>query len=288
LRGAASIYAGILRTVCALDRPGPLYDKSIQSRSAPLKRRIEIDHRRNRTMIRLTKVFKTYAQEAGSFTALQETDLVIERGEFVAVMGPSGSGKSTLLQLLGGLDLPTSGSVEVDGTPLHQLSEHERTLFRRSNVGFVFQNYQLLPVMTVAENVALAMAANKVPKADIRARVAELLQEVGLADKADQFPSRLSGGQQQRVAIARALAMKPRLILADEPTGNLDRTTGAGVLALLSRLHREEGITVVMVTHDEEAAKSADRIIRIRDGAIVRDEAWMPAHVAAAKGGDRA
>jgi len=239
-------------------------------------------------MIRLTKVFKTYAQEAGSFTALQETDLVIERGEFVAVMGPSGSGKSTLLQLLGGLDLPTSGSVEVDGTPLHQLSEHERTLFRRSNVGFVFQNYQLLPVMTVAENVALAMAANKVPKADIRARVAELLQEVGLADKADQFPSRLSGGQQQRVAIARALAMKPRLILADEPTGNLDRTTGAGVLALLSRLHREEGITVVMVTHDEEAAKSADRIIRIRDGAIVRDEAWMPAHVAAAKGGDRA
>ncbi|WP_276356922.1 ABC transporter ATP-binding protein [Cohnella caldifontis] len=238
-------------------------------------------------MIRLEKASKVFTQEAGSFTALKETDLAIGKGEFIAIMGPSGSGKSTLLQLMGGLDLPTSGRVAVDGTELHKLNENERTLFRRTKIGFVFQNYQLLPVMTVAENVALAMAANKSPKSEIHHRVTELLKEVDLADKADQYPSRLSGGQQQRVAIARALAMKPRLILADEPTGNLDRKTGAGVLETLTRLNREEGITVVMVTHDEEAAKAASRIVRIRDGEVVRDEANR-AQEAAPEGGDRA
>jgi putative ABC transport system ATP-binding protein len=229
-------------------------------------------------MIRLKRVSKVFTQEAGSFTALKETDVDIARGEFVAVMGPSGSGKSTLLQLMGGLDVPTSGSVEVDGVQLSKLDEKERTLFRRTKVGFIFQNYQLLPMMTVAENVALAMAAHNVPRAQMKTRVNELLQTLSLADKADQYPSRLSGGQQQRVAIARALAMKPQLILADEPTGNLDGKTGATVLQLLSRLNREERITIVMVTHDEEAAKAASRIIRIRDGEVVRD---------AAEGGDR-
>jgi putative ABC transport system ATP-binding protein len=230
-------------------------------------------------MICLEKVSKVFTLEAGSYTVLKETDLRIGKGEFIAVMGPSGSGKSTLLQLLGGLDLPTTGTVEVDGVKLNGLNEKERTLFRRTKVGFVFQNYQLLPMMTVSENVALALAANKTPKTEIKSRVAELLDAVNLADKADQFPSRLSGGQQQRVAIARALAMKPQLILADEPTGNLDRKTGESVLQLLSRLNREERITVVMVTHDEEAAKAADRIIRIRDGMVVRETA---------EGGERA
>jgi len=224
-------------------------------------------------MIRLEKVSRVFALEAGHYTALKETDIAIRKGEFIAIMGPSGSGKSTMLQLLGGLDLPTTGDVFVDGVRLNGLREKERTLFRRTRVGFVFQNYQLLPMMTVAENVALSLAANRTPKAEIKAAVSRLLQEVNLADKADHFPSRLSGGQQQRVAIARALAMKPALILADEPTGNLDRSNGEIVLQLLSRLNKEEGITVVMVTHDQEAAKAADRIIRIRDGEVVRDEA---------------
>jgi len=224
-------------------------------------------------MIRLEKVSRVFTLEAGHYTALKETDIAIRKGEFIAIMGPSGSGKSTMLQLLGGLDLPTTGDVFVDGVRLNGLREKERTLFRRTRVGFVFQNYQLLPMMTVAENVALSLAANRTPKAEIKAAVSRLLQEVNLADKADHFPSRLSGGQQQRVAIARALAMKPALILADEPTGNLDRSNGEIVLQLLSRLNKEEGITVVMVTHDQEAAKAADRIIRIRDGEVVRDEA---------------
>ncbi len=224
-------------------------------------------------MIKLEQVTKQFRTEAGSFTALKPNDIHIRKGEFIAVMGPSGSGKSTLLQLIGGLDLPTSGSIEVDGAEISRLGEKERTLFRRTKVGFVFQNYQLLPMMTVAENVALSLAANKTPKSEIAARVERLLQDVNLADKEKSFPSQLSGGQQQRVAVARALAMKPRLILADEPTGNLDRKNGEDVLQLLSRLNKEENITIVMVTHDAHAASKADRIIRIRDGEVVRDEA---------------
>jgi len=223
-------------------------------------------------MIQLENVSKTYVLEAGQFTALKETNLRIQEGEFIAVMGPSGSGKSTLLQILGGLDLPTTGSVIVDGERLETLNEAERTLFRRRKVGFVFQNYQLLPTMTVAENIALALAANGAPKAEIEAVVARLIREVNLEGKASSFPSQLSGGQQQRVAIARALAMKPKLILADEPTGNLDRKNGEDVLALLSRLNREERITIVMVTHDGHAAETADRLIHFRDGEVVREE----------------
>ncbi|WP_274364730.1 ABC transporter ATP-binding protein [Paenibacillus thermotolerans] len=222
-------------------------------------------------MIKLEKVSKVYALESGAFTALKDIDLHIREGEFTAIMGPSGSGKSTLLQLIGGLDLPTSGGITVDGIQLNRLSEKERTLFRRTRVGFVFQNYQLLPMMTVAENIALSLAANKASKAEMNARVSQLLQDVNLAGKQSSFPTQLSGGQQQRVAIARALAMKPRLIFADEPTGNLDRTNGKDILQLLSRLNKEENITIVMVTHDPDAAKTADRIITIQDGAIVND-----------------
>ncbi|HZG57431.1 ABC transporter ATP-binding protein [Paenibacillus sp.] len=222
-------------------------------------------------MITVEKVSKVYALEAGDFTALRDADVAIRKGEFIAIMGPSGSGKSTLLQILGGLDLPTSGSVVVDGVRLEGLGEKERTLFRRTRVGFVFQNYQLLPMMTVSENIALALAANRTPKADIERIVDRLIREVNLEGKASSFPSQLSGGQQQRVAVARALAMKPALILADEPTGNLDRKNGEDILRLLSRLNKEEGITVVMVTHDPHAAKTADRIITLRDGAVVED-----------------
>ncbi|MDF2714696.1 MAG: transporter ATP-binding protein [Paenibacillus sp.] len=222
-------------------------------------------------MISLDKVSKVFALDAGNFPALKPNDIRIKKGEFIAIMGPSGSGKSTLLQLIGGLDLPTSGQITVDGVRLNDLNEKQRTLFRRTKVGFVFQNYQLLPMMTVAENVGLSMAANKAPKADIQARVGQLLKDVNLEGKQAHFPSQLSGGQQQRVAIARALAMKPRLILADEPTGNLDRQNGEGVLQLLSRLNKEEQMTIVMVTHDRHAAETADRIIMIRDGGVVQD-----------------
>ena len=236
-------------------------------------------------MIKLHQVSKQYELEAGIFTALKQTDIHIRKGEFIAVMGPSGSGKSTLLQLIGGLDLPSSGSVSVDGVEISKLGEKERTLFRRTKVGFVFQNYQLLPMMTVAENVALSLAANKAPRADIQKRVQQLLDEVNLANKAGHFPSQLSGGQQQRVAIARALALEPQLILADEPTGNLDRKNGQDVLHLLSRLNKEEGITVVMVTHDSNAADHADRILMLRDGEVLADRtegedaSWESGHM---------
>jgi len=219
-------------------------------------------------MISVSDVSKVYFLESGDFYALKNNNLHIEKGEFIAIMGPSGSGKSTLLQLLGGLDLPTKGQITVDEVELTTLNEKERTLFRRTKVGFVFQNYQLLPMMTVGENIALALAANNTPKSKIKSVVEKLLADVNLQDKKSAFPSQLSGGQQQRVAIARALAMKPSIILADEPTGNLDRKNGEDVLKLLSKLNKEEQITVVMVTHDQKAAQSADRIIYVRDGLI--------------------
>ncbi|MFJ5717980.1 ABC transporter ATP-binding protein [Neobacillus sp. NPDC093127] len=222
-------------------------------------------------MITIQEVSKVYSLESGDFFALKNNSIHINKGDFVAIMGPSGSGKSTLLQLIGGLDQPSSGNLIVDGVQLNNLTENERTLFRRTKVGFVFQNYQLLPMMTVAENIALSLSANKAPKDEIHSRVKQLLKDVKLEGKETQFPSQLSGGQQQRVAIARALAMKPRLILADEPTGNLDQKNGEDILQLLSKLNKEEQITVVMVTHDQQAAAAADRIIVIRDGEIVND-----------------
>ncbi|ETI68843.1 ABC transporter ATP-binding protein [Neobacillus vireti] len=222
-------------------------------------------------MISVSNVSKVYALASGDFIALKETAMQVRKGEFVAIMGPSGSGKSTLLQLLGGLDQPTTGNIVVDGIDLTKLNEKERTLFRRKKVGFVFQNYQLLPMMTVGENIALSLTANNTPKNEINTIVQKLLSEVNLQDKESAFPSQLSGGQQQRVAIARALAMKPSLILADEPTGNLDQKNSEDILKLLSRLNKEEKITVVMVTHDQQAAQVADRIIVVRDGMIVEE-----------------
>lgn len=222
-------------------------------------------------MISVLDVSKVYSLESGEFFALKNNNIHIRKGEFVAIMGPSGSGKSTLLQILGGLDLPTTGKIMVDGIQINELNEKERTLFRRTKVGFVFQNYQLLPMLTVGENIALSLLANNASKEEIKSTVKRLLSAVNLEGKESQFPSQLSGGQQQRVAIARALAMKPRLILADEPTGNLDQKNGKDILQLLSKLNKEEQITVVMVTHDQQAAHTSDRIIVVRDGLIVED-----------------
>ncbi|MCC7078530.1 MAG: ABC transporter ATP-binding protein, partial [Acidimicrobiia bacterium] len=220
--------------------------------------------------------------EAAVTYALAGVDLDVAAGEYVAVMGPSGSGKSTLLHIMGGLDKPTSGAVYIGGRDIATLSDRRLTRMRRRELGFVFQFFNLVPVLTARENVALPLVVDGVPKRRYRRRVDELLGTVGLADRADHLPAQLSGGQQQRVAIARALVAAPDVLLADEPTGNLDSRSGADVLGLLRRLVDEHGQTVVIITHDPRAASGCDRIVFIRDGLIV-DEL-----VLAGTGGDRA
>jgi len=202
--------------------------------------------------------------------ALDGVDLEVRRGEFLAVVGVSGSGKSTLLHLLGGLDTPTTGRVSVEGRDLASLSAFERTLYRRTTVGFVFQSYYLVPSLTAAENVALALTFQGTFGQQRRRSAAEALGRVGLEHRADHRPSQLSGGEQQRVALARAIVHRPPLLLADEPTGNLDRATAAEVMSLIAGIHEQLGTTVVMVTHDEETASQvADRTVRLRDGRLV-------------------
>ena len=193
--------------------------------------------------------------------------LSIEKGEFVAIVGTSGSGKSTLLNMIGGLDVPTSGQVVVDGKELSKLKDEELTVFRRRKIGFIFQNYNLVPVLNVYENIVLPVEldGNKVDKKFMN----EVVQMLGLEDKLNNMPNNLSGGQQQRVAIARALVSKPAIVLADEPTGNLDSKTSADVLGLLQRTSREFNQTLVMITHNDAIAQLADRIVRIEDGRIV-------------------
>jgi putative ABC transport system ATP-binding protein len=206
--------------------------------------------------------------------ALDGVDLSVARGEFVAVMGPSGSGKSTLLHLLGGLDLPSGGQVLLGHRPLEHLSDDDLTLLRRRQVGFIFQFFNLLPTLTAAENVALPLLLDGQKLDDHRARVDRLLELVGLADRRGHRPGQLSGGEQQRVAIARAFINEPRIVLADEPTGNLDSRSGARVLDLLRRACKEMAVSVVMVTHDPRAAAYADRVLFLRDGILVRE--WQP------------
>jgi putative ABC transport system ATP-binding protein len=201
--------------------------------------------------------------------ALEGVDFSVQRGDFVAIMGPSGSGKSTLLHLLGGLDTPTAGEVVLAGQPLSKLGDDAITKFRREKVGFIFQFYNLLPTLTAAENVGLPLLIDGQPLRSHSQRIRTLLEMVGLADRADHTPDQLSGGQQQRVAIARAFVNNPEIVLADEPTGNLDSRSGVAVLELLRRTCQELDGTIVMVTHDPRAASFANRVVFLQDGHVV-------------------
>jgi putative ABC transport system ATP-binding protein len=201
--------------------------------------------------------------------ALRGVDLSIARGEFVALVGPSGSGKSTVLNLIGGLDRPTSGDVWINGTELGNSDERTLTRHRRSSVGFVFQSFNLLPRLTAEENVALPLMFSGVPEKERLTRARALLERVGLGPRLAHRPTQLSGGEQQRVAIARALVARPAILLADEPTGNLDTVTGADIMGLLQELNQERTLTLLTVTHDPEVAAFADRVVRLRDGRVI-------------------
>ena len=219
------------------------------------------------TILETKDLRKVYGSGDTEVRALDGVDLTVEKGEFVAVVGTSGSGKSTLLHMLGGLDRPTSGTVTVDGRELSALKDEELTIFRRRKIGFVFQNYNLVPVLNVYENIVLPIQLDG--KAPDRGYVDQIIETLGLGNKLQNLPNNLSGGQQQRVAIARALAAKPAILLADEPTGNLDSRTSQDVMSLLKVTAQKFSQTIVMITHNEELAQMADRIIRIEDGRIV-------------------
>jgi putative ABC transport system ATP-binding protein len=223
-------------------------------------------------MIELKNVHKVYPMGEVSVPALRGINLTIHPGEFVAIMGPSGSGKSTLMHLLGCLDLPSDGVVQLDGKDITELDEDTLAQIRGKKVGFVFQTFNLIPTLTAQENVELPLFFQGVPREKRRARAAELLRKVGLDGRLHHRPAQLSGGERQRVAIARALANDPEIILADEPTGNLDSESGEAILELLAQLHCE-GKTIILVTHNPEAAAYAQRIVRIRDGRLVEEVA---------------
>lgn len=218
-------------------------------------------------ILRTFALKKYYGKDENLVRALDNVDFWVNQGEFVAVVGSSGSGKSTLLHMIGGLDTPTEGNVSVRNMNLSEMSEDELTIFRRRNIGFIFQNYNLVPILTVQENILLPIQLDgKQPDQDFMESIVTLL---GIKDKLKEMPNNLSGGQQQRVAIARALIMKPAIILADEPTGNLDSHTSNDVLGLIQRSSKEYNQTVVMITHNNELASLADRIVRIEDGKII-------------------
>jgi putative ABC transport system ATP-binding protein len=218
--------------------------------------------------IRAVDLTRTFQVGETQIDALRGVSLQVSAGEFVALVGPSGSGKSTFLNLVGGLDRPTGGELWVDGVELSASNEKALTEHRRRRVGFVFQSFNLLPRLTALENVAVPLIFAGVPERERLGRARELLLQVGLGQRLEHRPSQLSGGEQQRVAIARALVGRPAVILADEPTGNVDSATGAEIMALLQRLNREQGVTLLLVTHDAEAAAFAGRVVQLRDGRV--------------------
>lgn len=221
-------------------------------------------------------LMKTYGAGDNHVDALRGVDMTVQQGELLAIMGPSGSGKSTLLHLLGGVDTPTSGQVLLEGRDLAGLSDDGRTLIRRKRIGFIFQSFNLLPTLTAEENVSLPLELDGVPAAQARLRAAASLELVGMLHRRGHLPGTLSGGEQQRAAIARALAIEPAVLLADEPTGNLDSTNGRQVISLLRKLVAERRQTIVMVTHDHGVAAHADRLVCLRDGLIESDNEQTP------------
>lgn len=219
---------------------------------------------------------KVYENLQRGVAALRGVSFQVESGDFIALMGPSGCGKSTLLHLVGGMDRPTRGSIELDGVRLDSLDEEALAKLRRKKIGFVFQFFNLLPTLTVAENVALPMMLDGAAERASRDRTLALLDRVGLGDRTSHFPAELSGGEMQRTAVARALVNSPEIVLADEPTGNLDSENGEQVMRLLADLNRELGVTIILATHSEEAARFTKRTIRMRDGQIERDNGASP------------
>ena len=224
-------------------------------------------------LIETRRLSKSYQRGKETVAALRGVDLTIDEGEFVTVMGPSGCGKSTLLHLLGGIDRPTSGQISVDGRDLASMSEEELTRFRKENVGFVFQFYNLLPTLSALENVELPLVAQRHPRRDRRQMARAALRAVGLDHRFDHKPGELSGGQQQRVAIARAMVAEPKLVLADEPTGDLDSESARVVVDLMKELNERLGLTFVVVTHDPVVAEQGRRMIRLKDGEIAESDA---------------
>jgi putative ABC transport system ATP-binding protein len=220
------------------------------------------------TIVETKNVCKTYGMNGVAVEAVRGIDLTVNAGEFVALVGPSGSGKSSLLYLIGAMDSPTSGEVLFEGRDLAKLRDGPRTDLRAKNIGFVFQTFNLLPTLNAFENIEIAMRLGGMGRSERQSRAAELLGRVGLSERAKHQPRYLSGGERQRVAIARALGNHPRLLLADEPTGNLDSKTGTGILELLRKVCSEDGQTIIMVTHDFRAASYADRVLVMRDGRI--------------------
>ena len=223
------------------------------------------------SLIELQNVSKFYPTEAGEVRALQGIDLCVDSGEMIILSGKSGCGKTTLLNLIGGLDQPTSGEIRIGNKDMRTLSENERTLFRRREVGTIFQSFNLIPMLTVEENIALPRWLDGFSQTDVKPRVESLLQQVELTHRRNHHAHELSGGEQQRVAIARALINSPKVILADEPTGNLDSQTGLQVLSLLTDLNRKQGQTIIIATHSREADALANRIIHLKDGKILED-----------------
>ncbi|MEN2467205.1 ABC transporter ATP-binding protein [Ornithinibacillus sp. JPR2-1] len=221
------------------------------------------------SIVRTEKLCKNFKVGANDIPVLKNIEISIESGDFVSIMGPSGSGKSTLLYLLGGIDQPTSGKVFIQNQDINKMKDKQKSILRRRTMGFVFQFYNLVQNLTVEENILLPVTMDKKKPADYKEQLDEILEIVGLSERKKYTPRELSGGQQQRVAIARALILSPALILADEPIGNLDSKTGTAIMELFHRINQEKGITIVQVTHSEEAAEYGNRLIRMRDGEIV-------------------